>query len=46
MLFIGDTHGELEAFLWGMAVSFTALPDSVIDELRRIIGEWKQSERS
>jgi hypothetical protein len=38
-LFIGDTQGELQAFIWGMAVSFTALPESLIDEVKRIIAE-------
>ena len=37
-LFIGNTQEELQAFLWGMAVSFTALPESLIEEVKRIIG--------
>jgi hypothetical protein len=36
-LFIGDTQGELQAFIWGMAVSWTALPDACIEEIKRII---------
>jgi hypothetical protein len=32
--FVGDTEGEFQAFPWGMAVSFTALPDSILEQIK------------
>jgi hypothetical protein len=38
-LFVGDTEGELQAFLCGMALGLAVLPESILDQIRQIASE-------
>jgi len=38
-LFVGETEGEFKAFVCGMALSLAVLPDSILDQIRRIAKE-------
>ncbi len=38
-LFVGDTEGEFQSFLCGMAIGLAVLPDSILEQIRRIANE-------
>jgi hypothetical protein len=38
-IFVGDTEGEFQAFLCGLALGFAVLPDPVLEQVRRIASE-------
>lgn len=38
-IFVGDTEGEFQAFLWGMALGLAVLPDSILEQIRQIANE-------
>lgn len=39
LLFVSSTKEELEAFLWGMALSFAVLPSKIIEQIKGMISE-------
>ncbi len=39
LLFVGATQAELEAFLYGMAISLVVLPDELLEEIKQLAEE-------
>lgn len=38
-LFVGETEGEFQAFLCGAAITLAVLPNSLLEEIRRLANE-------
>jgi hypothetical protein len=38
-LFVGDTAGEFQSFVCGVAIGLAVLPDSILEQIRQIANE-------
>lgn len=38
-IFVGDTEGEFQAFVCGMALSLAVLPESILEQIKQVAAE-------